>query len=428
MRTCSLSHLADDVLLRDLAAIVARDRSTTAALLAHLAEVEARKLHLSAAYPSLHAYCVGELRMSEDSACRRIRAARAARDFPVLLAALVDGRLHLSALVLLAPKLTAANVDELVAAASGRSRAGIETLLAERFPQADVPTRVEPAGQPPTLENANKGPVTGPVLSAPARMNDGATPRVAPLAPERYALQMTMGQELHDKLRHAQRLLGHVVRPGDVAAVLERALDELIEKLEKRKCGAGSGPGPRRPSRSARHIPAHVRQVVWARDGGRCVFVSEAGKRCDARERLEYDHVEPVARGGEATVDGVRLLCRAHNQLEAERVYGAGFMEEKREAARQAKEAKQESARKAAEARRTRAEANRAAESDPDASVIPWLRSLGVRADQAKRAAEAVAHLVDAPLGERVKAAFAFHASVRFPSLLHGMGDAAAAT
>jgi hypothetical protein len=103
-------------------------------------------------------------------------------------------------------------------------------------------------------------------------------------------------------------------------------------------------------------------------------------------------------------------------------------MEEKREAARQAKEAKQESARKAAEARRTRAEANRAAESDPDASVIPWLRSLGVRADQAKRAAEAVAHLVDAPLGERVKAAFAFHASVRFPSLLHGMGDAAAAT
>ncbi|HYM80678.1 MAG TPA: hypothetical protein VEY91_04600 [Candidatus Limnocylindria bacterium] len=41
----TLSHLSDQTLLRDLAALVARDRATTAALLAHIAEVDVRRLY-----------------------------------------------------------------------------------------------------------------------------------------------------------------------------------------------------------------------------------------------------------------------------------------------------------------------------------------------------------------------------------------------
>src|SRR5262245_6582671 len=71
MATYSLTHLSDGALLRDMAALVAQDRTTTAALLAHLAEVDARKLYLPAAYPSMFAYCVGELRLSEEAAFKR---------------------------------------------------------------------------------------------------------------------------------------------------------------------------------------------------------------------------------------------------------------------------------------------------------------------------------------------------------------------
>ena len=39
------------------------------------------------------------------------------------------------------------------------------------------------------------------------------------------------------------------------------------------------------------------------------------------------------ARGGKATVDGIRLRCRPHNQYQAERTYGAAFMQRKREQA-----------------------------------------------------------------------------------------------
>src|SRR5688572_28117682 len=97
----SLAHLSDDVLLADLAALVATDRATTAALLAHLGEVDARKLYLPAACASLHVYCVRVLKLAEDAAFKRIAAARKARQFPALLDAIADGRLHLSAVVMI---------------------------------------------------------------------------------------------------------------------------------------------------------------------------------------------------------------------------------------------------------------------------------------------------------------------------------------
>jgi hypothetical protein len=65
---------------------------------------------------------------------------------------------------------------------------------------------------------------------------------------------------------------------------------------------------------------------VRERDGDRCTFVSESGHRCESRTRLEFDHVVAFARGGKATVEGIRLRCRTHNQYEAERIFGAEFM------------------------------------------------------------------------------------------------------
>src|SRR5262245_44567452 len=87
----SLSGLSNETLLRDLHALVARDRITTAQLLAHLAEVDARRLYAPAGYPSMHTFCVGEFHFSEEAAFKRIHAARAARCFPEIFAAVADG-------------------------------------------------------------------------------------------------------------------------------------------------------------------------------------------------------------------------------------------------------------------------------------------------------------------------------------------------
>jgi 5-methylcytosine-specific restriction endonuclease McrA len=119
------------------------------------------------------------------------------------------------------------------------------------------------------------------------------------------------------------------VAPGDLAAVLDRALDALIEKLERRLLSL-DGSARRRPTTSVRHVPADMRRAVRARDGDQCTFVSDDGMRCEERRALEVDHIVPVARGGESSVANLRLRCRAHNQLEAEQLFGADFMQEKR--------------------------------------------------------------------------------------------------
>ncbi|TMQ66136.1 MAG: HNH endonuclease [Candidatus Eisenbacteria bacterium] len=247
----------------------------------------------------------------------------------------------MSAVVLLAPYLTEENAEGLLAAATHKTKAEIEVLLAQRFPRPDMFTgirAIEPpvlAGQlsPGIVEAAAAGSPEAAPAEPPAQR-----PRVAPLAPRRFSLQLTICQQLHDKLRYAQELLSHQIPPGDIPAVFERALDSLIRQLEKRKIAATQKPRASHGHKRAagRYVPAEIKRAVWRRDQGRCTFVSEDGRRCQARKFLEFDHIDEVARGGTASVERMRLRCRAHNQYGAERTFGAGFMQQKREQSRRA--------------------------------------------------------------------------------------------
>jgi hypothetical protein len=269
-------------------------------------------------------------------------------------------------------------------------------------------------------------------------------PRLAPLSPGRYALQLTIGQGTHDKLRYAQALLGHALPTGDLAQVLDRALDALIARLEQRKFAATTRPraGQRRSSANPRHVPAEVRRAVWARDGGRCTFVSESGRRCEARTRLEFDHADPVARGGVATCESIRLRCRAHNQHAAECAYGPAFMRHQRDEARRAREEARRSRAEARQAARATAEAEARAAAEAQAAararaaaearvaaqaraaakaraaaaaaeVIPVLRQLGFRAEEARSAAALCKSTPETPLEQRVRVALSYFAKPR---------------
>ena len=148
----------------------------------------------------------------------------------------------------------------------------------------------------------------------------GATlppPLVEPLSPGRYLLSTTLSGETHDLLLRVRDLLMHVPECREIEAVLQRALRELVARLERRRFGDTDAPRTCAGSDDPRHILANVRRAVAARDGKRCTYVSAAGVRCTETAFLEYDHITPVARGGRSTVENLRLRCRAHNQLAA---------------------------------------------------------------------------------------------------------------
>jgi hypothetical protein len=335
--------LADDMLTAELGVLAGREREATAAFIVHLAEFDARRLYEGAGYQSMFSYCRAVLRLSEDAAYNRIKAARATRLFPAIVAMLTDGRLSLTTVRLLAPHLTAENHEALLAAAAGKGKHEVEELQASWFPQPDVspsvrklPSRavvaadvaprqatVIPADPPMAPPSTTAGVAVG-----VGGVSNGLPSRpalVRPLAPERYEIRFTAAAETRDLMREAQDLLGHAVPTGDLAAVFHRALTVLVADLKRRKFGSTSRPRPSHESNSGSEtVSAAVRREVAARDASRCAFVSKDGHRCGARRFLEFHHVVPRAVGGAATVENIQLRCRAHNGYEVDLFFGPG--------------------------------------------------------------------------------------------------------
>jgi hypothetical protein len=107
-RTCQ------EALRREIKNDPAREGEVTAMALARLAEYDARKLYLPDGFPSILAYCMRELWLSEDEAKKRIRVARAGHRCPGVFEALAEGRVNLSGLVCLAAHLAPETAEEIL--------------------------------------------------------------------------------------------------------------------------------------------------------------------------------------------------------------------------------------------------------------------------------------------------------------------------
>jgi hypothetical protein len=315
----------------------------------------------------------------------------------------------------------------MVRAAAHRRKSEIEELLACCLPTSSgAQTLLAPEGEPaPEQVDASSGrsssdldgsgPVSEPApeqvrgdLPAPEQVGPGPEPLLAQVE---ALVPLMVRPEIRDQVRYLQALLSHANPSGDISNVLGKALHLLTEEVEKRRFGTGNGPARRRRTGNRnRYILAQVRHAVWNRDWGLCTFVGTNGHRCNSDKFLEFDHVDP--RNREDTVNGLRLRCNAHNQYEAERMFGMEFMERKREEARLGKEASRAQKAEAAQREREKAEAKSAASAEAEEQiqdVLSALRGLGIKGDQAKRAAYHARGLENATLAARIRAALEFH-------------------
>lgn len=353
--------MSDDDLLRRLSGLIRQSRRAEADIVAHIAEVDARRLYAGEATPSMFAYCVKVLRLGESEAYLRIAAARASREHPQLLAMLRDGRLLVSAVARLASHLTPENCQSVLRRAANRSKREIEELIAELDPKPDVPAVIRqlPTPRAGTAPEGGLDPSPrsiapiAPTQLVPKRVEStivkpdaekspppaatlhsrglGHRSKVEPLAPSRHRVQFTASDELRDKLERLQALMRTTVPDGDLATIIDVAVTEKLERLEAQRFGRTSKPrktlADTDTTPSSRHIPAPVRRAVHERDEGRCTYEDHRGRRCGARERLEFHHHRtPFGKGGEHSVENLRLVCRTHNHLLAEREYGGEKM------------------------------------------------------------------------------------------------------
>lgn len=331
--------LGDADLIAALAQRVTRERHATADVIRILIEFDHRRLYLQAGMPSLFAYCTQVLHYSEHAAFNRIEVARAAAKFPQLLAHLEDGSLHLAGARLLAPHLTDENLDMALVATRHKTKREVEEVVAALAQRS--------------------------ILVA--------------VAAEQYRLHLTISRAARDTLRQVQALLSHQLPDGNVAVIFARAVQLLLDDLQRQRTGALATPptaaphasegltpalpptaspppapvlssldampptaAPVPPSsqvppaaavlcpatetpegpRRSRRVPRAVLREVRRRDEDRCAFVGTEG-RCPSTYRLQVHHVVPYAAGGPNTVSNLELRCQAHNIYEAEQHFGA---------------------------------------------------------------------------------------------------------
>jgi 5-methylcytosine-specific restriction endonuclease McrA len=60
-------------------------------------------------------------------------------------------------------------------------------------------------------------------------------------------------------------------------------------------------------------ISQSVKDKVWNRDNGKCV-------ECDSNEKLEFDHIIPVSKGGSNTYRNIQLLCEPCNRSKSDKI------------------------------------------------------------------------------------------------------------
>ena len=310
----NLRELSDDVLLAITVELVSREREITLSVLHHLREVERRSLYAARGYSSLFEYAVKELKYSEGSAYRRISSMRLLKEIPELEEKIEKGLIGLSVLAqaqkfFRQEKTQVSGKREILTLLEGKSAREVERTLEARASVRSVSEDVVMVSVPrkilEQIEELKRFVPHGFEKMPPARVieilvADGMKKYMSRTAESRTAESRTEGKS-------APRV------PGPPAAEKKPATSFPTLETE--------------PKRSSRYIPTATRRVVQTRDGGRCTYVDGVtGRRCEATHGLEFDHIRPVAHGGKATPDNLRLTCRAHNLLWAVRNLGRARM------------------------------------------------------------------------------------------------------
>jgi 5-methylcytosine-specific restriction endonuclease McrA len=297
-----------------------------------LIEIVRRDLHARLGYPSVFAMLRERCHLSESCASKRASAAAAARAYPEVLALLEQGALNISNLSLVSRHLNEENKTTFLKAACDLTHRALEDFLAQRH-GATAPERTiikKVCLSVSTPKQGHKLQQKDMRKDNPRDLFSQARPP-EPIAPEvGLRVALTLGSEAKKALEELQQRFPE----KSIAEILTEA---LLVRAKETSPVAKLAP-PRRKGKSqektvksnkvrSRYISRSVRHAVFQRDQGRCTYVSPEGRRCTASERLEFDHARPFARGGEATISGLRLRCRCHNLLAAKEDFGKAFIE-----------------------------------------------------------------------------------------------------
>ncbi len=186
--------------------LLLRERRYTAALIAHLAEISRRKGHLELGFKNLFEYCRIHLGLGKGSVWSRTQVANVSRRFPQVLEYLVEGKVSLSSLGVLAAHLSEENVERLLAQAEGKTKEEVKEIVAAIRPKpvAEPTIRRKPVrswDESPERRSDSAEPAQP---ERPSSRGESESPKpagsVEVARPEVYNFRFSAGKSLREKL------------------------------------------------------------------------------------------------------------------------------------------------------------------------------------------------------------------------------------
>lgn len=287
-----LNKISNQDLLNRLDKLVQTERKITHMILNHINEVESRRLYAELGFDSMFKYLTHHCGYGEDSAYRRLQAARLLKKTPEIAEKIEDGSLNLTQLTQLQKcikqeKKNGGTVNtqqtlQILTQIKNKTSSETKKVLALEFNQ--------PIQTHETLKPQQDGSVR---------------------------LEITLSQEQMKTLEQAKALLSHTLPDGNWAEIMTH----LAERYRKKTLGKEK---PRKTTQSfttARKrsaIKITLRRKLLQKAHHCCEFVDpKTNQKCQSTYQLQIDHIVPLARGGSDCEKNLRVLCRTHNLLAA---------------------------------------------------------------------------------------------------------------
>ncbi|WP_374077458.1 HNH endonuclease [Bdellovibrio bacteriovorus] len=267
------------------------ERKITHLILCHINEVESRRLYADLGFDSMYKYLTQQLGYGEDSAYRRLQAARLLKQVPAVAEKLEEGTLNLTQLtqvqkclkqeIKLGHKIDLQQTTQILDEIQNKYGSETQKFLAQEF------------NQPVQTHEIIK------------QQQDNSV-----------RLEMTFTEEQMKTLRQAKDLLSHVLPDGNWAELFTL----LAKKHVQKELGKVDKPKKKKlthnflPQRNRRNIKITLKRELLKKAHHCCEYIdSHSGKKCESTYQLQIDHCIPLACGGSDTPENLRVLCRTHN-------------------------------------------------------------------------------------------------------------------
>ncbi|WP_413294616.1 HNH endonuclease [Bdellovibrio sp. HCB185ZH] len=352
-----LTSVSNVELLNRVEKLARSERKITHLILCHLVEVETRRLYLDLGFTSLFKYMTSHLQYSEDSAYRRIQAARLLKKVPQLNHAIENGDINLTQLHRVQKCLTKElengnavsleKTEEVLDLIQNKSSMETQKILAVEFnqpiqmheiikPQRDDSIRMEISLTPEQMDDLQQAKD----LLSHVLPNPTWAELFAYMA--KTHIQKKLGKERIGNMKMMVSKVAQEPNRQDSANVytedskfieinkhtagldMHNKVDTQDEVVTKNKANKNEQFNSSRllatTADKRKHIKSSTRRILLKKSNHICEYIHGNGQRCSSKYQLQVDHKLPLALGGTNEIQNFRILCRTHNLSEARRM------------------------------------------------------------------------------------------------------------